>query len=237
MKKSLSKSKAKIRIILADDHNLFRAGIRHLLQDENDMQISGEADNGDKAQMLIQQQQPDVALLDIQMSKTSAIEITRWIRSHLPEVGVLILTDYDEPNVMAILQAGAHGYVLKTASREELVQAVRDVNEGKSAIAPYITQKLMPNLFTRSEKPTAVSPLTDRELDILRLASKGYTNKSIGVLLNINDRTVQGYLAIIFVKLQATNRTETVMRAVSLGWIPHTAMVSVQGGTGKPQNK
>ncbi len=85
MKKSLSKSKAKIRIILADDHNLFRAGIRHLLQDENDMQISGEADNGDKAQMLIQQQQPDVALLYIQMSKTSAIEITRW--HHMIQTG------------------------------------------------------------------------------------------------------------------------------------------------------
>jgi DNA-binding NarL/FixJ family response regulator len=103
MKKSLSKLKAKIRIILADDHNLFRAGIRYLLQDENDMQISGEADDGDKAQMLIQQQQPDVALLDIQMSRTSAVEITCWIRSHLPKVGVLILTDYDEPNIMTIL--------------------------------------------------------------------------------------------------------------------------------------
>jgi two-component system response regulator DevR len=114
---------------------------------------------------------------------------------------------------------------------------VQDVNEGKSAIAPYITHKLMPKLFTRPEKTTAVSLLTDRELEVLRLASKAYTNKSIGVLLNISDRIVQEYFGQIFTKLQATSRTETIMRAVSLGWIPHTAMVSVQEGTGNIQKE
>jgi len=137
------------------------------------------------------------------------------VRSHLPEVGVLILTAYDdEPYIMAVLQAGANGYVLKTAKTEELIQAVRDVYEGKSALDSIITQKLMSNLFKRSEKTPVVEPLTDRELDVLRLAAKGFTNKSIGVQLSISDRTVQGHLAHIFAKLQAASRTEAVMRGV-----------------------
>lgn len=219
MVKSSSKSKTKIRILLADDHHIVRAGIRQLLESAKDIQVIAEAGDGEEAQSLIQQHKPDVAVLDIQMPKASGIEVTRWVRSHLPGVGVLILTAYDdEPYVMAVLQAGANGYVLKTAKTEELIQAVRDVYEGKSALDPSITQKLMSNLFKRSEK-TPIESLTDRELDVLRLAAKGFTNKAIGVQLNISDRTVQGHLAHIFAKLQATSRTEAVMRGVSLGWI------------------
>jgi len=152
------------------------------------------------------------------MPKASGIEVTRWVRSHLPEVGVLILTAYDDdPYVMAVLQAGANGYVLKTGQPDELIQAVRDVHEGKSALDPNITRKLMSNIFQKPEK--SVESLTDRELDVLRLAAKGFTNKAIGVQLSISDRTVQGHLAHIFAKLQANSRTEAVMRAVSLGWI------------------
>jgi DNA-binding NarL/FixJ family response regulator len=123
---------------------------------------------------------------------------------------------------MAVLQAGANGYVLKTANADDLIQAVHDVNEGKSALDPSITKKLMSNLFRRTDvKP--VEPPTDRELDVLRLAAKGYTNKAIGVQLNISDRTVQGHLAHIFAKMQANSRTEAVMRAVSLGWISQSS--------------
>ena len=219
MVKSSNKSKTKIRILLADDHHIVRAGIRQLLESAQDIQVIAEAGDGEEAQSLIQQHKPDVAVLDIQMPKASGIEVTRWVRSHLPGVGVLILTAYDdEPYVMAVLQAGANGYVLKTAKTEELIQAVRDVYEGKSALDPSITQKLMSNLFKRSEK-TPIESLTDRELDVLRLAAKGFTNKAIGAQLNISDRTVQGHLAHIFAKLQATSRTEAVMRGVSLGWI------------------
>jgi NarL family two-component system response regulator LiaR len=215
----LAKTKAKIKIILADDHHIVRAGIRQLLESAKDIQVIAEAGDGEEAQALIQQHKPDVAVLDIQMPKASGIEVTRWVRSHLPEVGILILTAYDdEPYVMAVLQAGANGYVLKTAKTEELIQAVHDVYEGKSALGPTVTQKLMSNLFKRSEK-TKVEPLTERELDVLRLAAKGFTNKAIGVQLNISDRTVQGHLAHIFAKLQANSRTEAVMRGVSLGWI------------------
>lgn len=220
MKKSLSKSKTKIRVLLADDHHIVRAGIRQLLESAKDIQVIAEAGDGEEAQALIQENKPDVAVLDIQMPKASGIEVTRWSRSHLPEVGVLILTAYDdEPYVMAVLQAGANGYVLKTASADELIQAVRDVNEGKSALDPSVTQKLMSNLFKRPEKTTTLQPLTDRELDVLRLAAKGFTNKAIGIQLGISDRTVQGHLAHIFDKMQSTSRTEAVMQAVSLGWI------------------
>jgi DNA-binding NarL/FixJ family response regulator len=120
-----------------------------------------------------------------------------------------------------VLQAGANGYVLKTAKTIDLLQAVRDVYEGKSALDASITRKLMSTLFKRPEK-NAVEPLTDRELEVLLLAAKGFTNKAIGLQLKISDRTVQGHLAHIFAKLQATSRTEAVMRAVSLGWISQT---------------
>ena len=223
MPRSSNRSKEKIRILLADDHHIVREGIRQLLESEEDLQVIAEAADGEEAQQLIQKHKPDVAVLDIQMPRASGIEVTRWVRAHLPQVGVLILTAYDDdPYVMAVLQAGANGYVLKTASTDELVQAVRDVNEGKSALDPGVTRKLMSNLFRRSEAP-AVEPLTDRELDVLRLAAKGFTNKAIGVQLGISDRTVQGHLAHIFAKMQATSRTEAVMRAVSLGWVSQGA--------------
>jgi DNA-binding NarL/FixJ family response regulator len=219
MPKSSSKSKTKIRILLADDHHIVRAGVRQLLESASDLQVIAEAGDGEEAQALIQQHKPDVAVLDIQMPKASGIEVTRWVRSHIPEVGVLILTAYDDdPYVMAVLQAGANGYVLKTGQADELIQAVRDVHEGKSALDPSITHKLMSSLFKSPEKKI-IEQLTDRELDVLRLAAKGYTNKAIGVQLSISDRTVQGHLAHIFAKLQANSRTEAVMRGVSLGWI------------------
>ena len=198
---------------------MVRAGIRELLEGAGDVQVIAEAGDGEEARSLIEKHKPDVAVLDIQMPKASGIEVTRWVRAHQPDVGVLILTAYDDdPYVMAVLQAGANGYVLKTARPEELVQAVRDVNEGKSALDPAITRKLMSNLFRRPQE-TAVEALTEREHDVLRLAARGYTNKAIGMQLAISDRTVQGHLAHIFAKLQATSRTEAVMRAVALGWI------------------
>lgn len=219
MPKSSIKSKEKIRIVLADDHHIVRAGVRQLLEGANDLQVIAEAGDGEDAQNLIQAHKPDVAVLDIQMPKASGIEVTRWVRSHLPEVGVLILTAYDDdPYVMAVLQAGANGYVLKTGQADELIQAVRDVHDGKSALDPNITRKLMSNLFKGPEKQV-VEPLTGRELDVLRLTAKGYTNKAIGLQLSISDRTVQGHLAHIFAKLQANSRTEAVMRGVSLGLI------------------
>jgi DNA-binding NarL/FixJ family response regulator len=211
-----------IRVLLADDHAIVRAGIRQFLEHAGDIRVVAEADDGEMAIRLIQQKQPDVAVLDIQMPNSSGIEVTRWVRANTPGVGVLILTAFDDdPYVMAVLQAGANGYVLKTASPADLIRAVRDVNDGKSVLDPSVTQKLLSQL-SRPRETSPVEALTSREMEVLALVAKGFTNKAIGVQLGISDRTVQGHLAHIFGKLQAGSRTEAVMRAVSLGWISQT---------------
>jgi len=157
--------------------------------------------------------------LDIQMPEASGIEVTRWIRANQREVGVLILTAYDDdPYVMAVLQAGANGYVLKTAAPGEIIRAVRDVHAGNSALDASIVQKMMTQVASGAN-PMPVEKLTERETEVLEAVAQGYTNKAIGVQLGISDRTVQGHLAHIFDKLQASSRTEAVMRAVSLGWL------------------
>jgi DNA-binding NarL/FixJ family response regulator len=197
-----------------------RAGIRQFMERAGDIQVVGEAEDGEDAKALIQEQQPDVAVLDIQMPKMSGIELTRWLRTAHRQVGVLVLTAYDDdPYVLTVLQAGANGYVLKTASPIEIVQAVRDVNSGRSALDAVIAQKLVAQIARQADSQP-VEKLSERELEVLALAAKGFTNKAIGAQLGISDRTVQGHLAHIFNKLQASSRTEAVMRAVSLGWIP-----------------
>jgi DNA-binding NarL/FixJ family response regulator len=215
----MSDSPRKIRVLLADDHAVVRAGIRLFLEHAGDIEVVAEADDGEMAKSVLQLHRPDVAILDIQMPGASGIEITRWIRSNLKNVAVLILTAYDDdPYVLAVLQAGANGFVLKTASPGEIIQAVRDVHAGKSAVNALIAQKLVAHIAHSEAQP--VESLTEREMEVLIMTAKGYTNKAIGVQLGISDRTVQGHLAHIFDKLNATSRTEAVMRAVSLGWIP-----------------
>ncbi len=211
-----------IRVLLADDHAVVRAGIRQFLEQADDIIVVAEADDGEMARELITQHKPDVAVLDIQMPKVTGIEVTRWVRANHREVGVLILTAYDDdPYVMAVLQAGANGYVLKTASPVNILQAVRDVHEGKSALDPAITARLMNQIASRTGMDqTPVEKLTERELEVLALAAKGYTNKAIGVQLAISDRTVQGHLAKTYQKLDANSRTEAVMKAVAQGLIP-----------------
>jgi len=209
-----------IRVLLADDHAVVRTGIRQILERADDLKVIAEAEDGQQAQKLIENRHPDVAVLDIQMPRASGIEVTRWVRTHYRDVGVLILTAYDDdPYIQAVLQAGANGYVLKTASPAEIIQAVRDVEAGKSVLDPAITQKVLAQISRREEIPR-VETLTERELEVLTLVGKGFTNKAIGVNLGISDRTVQGHLAKVFNKLSASSRTEAVMRAVSQGWLP-----------------
>jgi DNA-binding NarL/FixJ family response regulator len=208
-----------IRVVLADDHAVVRAGIRQFMEAAGDIIVVDEVDDGVAAIDAIKRQEPDVVVLDIQMPKKSGIEVTRWVRANAQATGVLILTAYDDdPYVMAVLQAGANGYVLKTADAADIIQAVRAVHEGKSALDPEIAQKVMALVSGRPIRGV-VERLTDRELEVLSLAAMGYTNKAIGVQLGISDRTVQGHLAKSFDKLQASSRTEAVMRAVSLGWL------------------
>ena len=214
----MTSSSPRIRVLLADDHAIVRAGIRQFLNQARDIEIVAEAGDGDTAKTLIQEHTPDVAVLDMQMPGATGIEVTRWVKTNLPHVGVLILTAYDDvPYVTAVLQAGANGYMLKTAPPEEIIQAVRDVHEGRSALDAAIARKVTLQVFQKEELP--LDPLTDREMEVLAMAARGFTNKAIGLHLNISDRTVQGHLAHIFSKFQANSRTEAVMRAVSLGLI------------------
>lgn len=209
----------KIRLVLADDHAVVRAGVRQFLDMEPDLEVVAEADDGEQAKQLIEQHRPDVAVLDIQMPKATGIEVTRYIRSKNWPIGVLVLTAYeDDPYVRAVLNAGANGYVLKTAHPMDIVAAVRDVYRGKSVLDKVILAKVTRQFAALDEGPV-ITPLTERELEVLRLAAKGLTNKAIGVQLTISDRTVQGHFARIFEKMHASSRTDAVMRAVSLGLI------------------
>lgn len=212
----------KIRVLLADDHAVVRQGIRRFLEEAGDIEVVAEAGDGREALRLVEEHHPDVAVLDIRMPEITGVEATRRIKERFPEVRVLILTAYDDdPYIFALLQAGADGYVLKTASGDELVQAVRTVHQGKSALSPEVATKVVQQAMTGKPSTASeqVEPLTPRELDVLRLAARGLTNRAIGHELGISHRTVQGHLASIYGKLGVNSRTEAVTEALRRGWI------------------
>jgi len=206
-----------IRVVLADDHQVVRHGIKQFLSAAG-IEIVAEAENGEQALQQIEQHQPDVAVLDIQMPVYSGIEVARRVRAKNLPVGLLILTAYDDdPYLIAALEAGVNGFVLKTADMEEIIEAVRAVNEGRSALDPEVVPKLMHALSGGRAPQVVYESLTGRELEVLQAAARGLTNKAIGVLLSISDRTVQGHLRRIFEKLDVANRTEAVVKASQLG--------------------
>lgn len=201
-----------IRVVVADDHNVVRAGIRELLSDEPDIEVVGEARNGQDAVALALARRPDVVVMDVNMPELSGVEATRQIRAAAPTVKVLVLTSYaDDPYIYGLLDAGASGYILKTAEDHEIIRAVRATAAGQSVIDPAIA----PRLIARLTQPHAQSDmLTERELAVLRLAARGQTNKQIGAALQISDRTVQNHLANIYGKLGVASRTEAVTAAL-----------------------
>jgi len=212
----------KIRVLLADDHAVVRKGIREFLEEAGDVEVVAEAGDGAEALRLVEAHQPDVAVLDIRMPEVTGVEATRRIKAHVPGTRVLILTSYDDdPYVFALLQAGADGYVLKTASSDELVQAVRTVDRGESALSPEIASKVVRQAVTGRPEGAAdqVEKLSERELDVLRLAARGLTNRQIGHELGISHRTVQGHLQSVYGKLGVNSRTEAVTEALRRGWI------------------
>jgi DNA-binding NarL/FixJ family response regulator len=219
MRKGKARGRPAIRVILADDHTVVRAGIRKILESAADIKVVAEAENGEQAMEVIAATRPDVAVLDVRMPKASGIDVTKWIRENAPSTAVLVLSAYDDdPYVLAVLQAGANGYILKNADAEDIIRGVRSVHEGKSAVDPEIARKVLGRV-SRAENAAAAEELTTREREVLALVAKGRTNKAIGSALHISARTVQGHLANIFDKLQAESRTEAVMRAVALGWV------------------
>jgi DNA-binding NarL/FixJ family response regulator len=202
-----------IRVVLADDHSVVRRGIRDFLTEAGDIVVVAEADNGTQALDLIRQHRPDVAVLDIQMSGSSGIEVARRLRNEGATLGILILTAFDDPPyIRAALEIGANGYVLKISDADEIVGAVRATYEGQQVMDGRL---LATDANTYAEGFTI--NLTEREQEVLQFAAQGLTNKSIGFKLSISDRTVQEHLAHAYEKLSVANRAEAVTKAARLG--------------------
>jgi DNA-binding NarL/FixJ family response regulator len=211
-------SEAIIRVILADDHPAVRAGIRQFIERDPGIEVVAEASDGAEALLLVRQQRPDVAVLDLQMPHLSGLEVIAQIRQEaLPTVSIILTAYDDDPYVFAALRAGAKGYLLKTAGPEELAQAIRMVQRGHSVLDPEMTARVMDRLSAPASAQS--ERLSQRELDVLRLAGRGLTNRAIGHELNISDRTVHSHLVNVFSKLGANTRTEAVLKALRLGWI------------------
>lgn len=209
-----------IRVVLADDHAVVRKGIRDFLDDDGGIEVLAEAGDGQKVKELVAALQPDVAILDIRMPGATGIEVTRWIREQGLPVRVLILSAYDDDAfVVAALQAGANGYVLKSAEAEQITAAVRAVYNDQPALAPDIARKLMAHMSKSTPSDTTLEPLSDREREVLQFAALGLTNRAIGLKLSISDRTVQGHLASIYAKFHVGSRTEAVTKGLQLGII------------------
>lgn len=214
---------SKIRILLADDHAVVRQGTRELLEREEDLEVVAEAGDGEEAVQLAFSQRPDVAIMDIAMPKLNGIEATRQIKASLPTTAVLVLTAYDNDQyIFALLEAGAAGYLLKDVRAEELIKAVRAVHAGESVLHPAIARKVVnrfaPAASKRAEESVQES-LTEREMEVLKLAAKGMTNQEIAQELALSVRTVQTHLSNIFGKMQVGSRTEAVLQGLKKGWL------------------
>lgn len=213
----------KIRVVLADDHALVRQGISRFLEESGDITVVAEAGDGQRALELVAEHQPDIAVIDIRMPKLSGVDLARRIKTEHPEVRILVLTAYDDdPYIFALLQAGANGYILKTADSAQLIQAVRLIAAGEPALDPTVAKRLLERVASgrvELKGDEVVERPTDRELEVLRLAGKGLTNRAIGLELGISDRTVQGHLAKVYSKLHVNSRTEAVLKAMQQGWI------------------
>lgn len=221
-----------IRVLLADDHAVVRKGIRDFLEEDEQLCVIAEANDGQEALELMARQVPDVAVLDIQMPRLNGLETARRIKDKFPNVSILILTAFDDhPFIFAALQAGASGYLLKTSSSDEIVQAVRAVAEGETALSPSIAKKLVQRASGEVVEGEAPDPLTEREAQVLRLAAQGLGNKQIGAELELSDRTVQGHLANIYSKLRVATRTEAVLLAVRNKWIKLEQPADSRGNT------
>jgi NarL family two-component system response regulator LiaR len=213
----------KIKVLIADDHALFREGTRSLIEQEKDMEVVGEASDGAETIKLVKQLRPHVVLMDIAMPKVNGIEATRQIKADYPATAVLILTAYDNDQyIVALLEAGAAGYLLKNVSGADLVNAIRAVYAGEAVLHPTIAQKVFSRLgFSGSQAPAAAqeAELSEREMEILKLAARGMSNQDIAAQLYLSRRTVQAHLANIFRKMDVGSRTEAVLQAMRKGWL------------------
>jgi DNA-binding NarL/FixJ family response regulator len=212
-----------IKVLLADDHALFREGTRNLIEQEEDMQVVGEASDGAEAVSLVTELKPDVALVDIAMPTLNGIEATKQIKEKHPATAVLILTAYDNDQyIVALLEAGAAGYLLKNVSGKELISAIRSVHAGESVLHPVIARKVFGRLAggkIEPEKTPGEEELSEREIEVLKLAAGGMSNQDIADKLFLSRRTVQSHLSNIFRKMDVGSRTEAILQALRTGLV------------------
>jgi NarL family two-component system response regulator LiaR len=214
-------SSNKIRILLADDHVILRQGTRQLLENEPDMEIVGEASDGLEAVQLVSELKPDVVIIDVAMPKMNGIEATKKIKEILPATTILVLTGYDyDEYIFKLLEIGAAGYLLKDVGGDELVGAIRAVYMGEPVLHPTVMRKLMDRCKTPSTQQTEVSSegLSEREMEVLKMAMSGKSNKDIAEALAISVRTVQAHMRGIFNKLGVGSRSEAILCALKKGW-------------------
>lgn len=208
-----------MRILVAEDHPLFRKGVISLLSSIPDFEVVGEAATGEEAVARVEELQPDVVLMDLQMPGRGGIEATREILHGSPSVRVLIVTLFeDDDSVFMALRAGARGYVLKDADEEELVRAIQAVGRGDAIFGPAVAERVLSYFAAPHSAPPQVFPtLTDREREILNLIAQGHPNPSIAKHLSLSTKTVGNYVSNIFTKLQVADRAQAIIRAREAG--------------------
>ncbi|HEX5847954.1 MAG TPA: response regulator transcription factor [Rubrobacter sp.] len=210
-----------LRILVAEDHPLFRKGMTTLLSSVPEFEVVGEAATGEEAVARAADLQPDVILMDLQMPEVNGIEATRRILQHDPSVRILVVTLFeDDDSVFMALRAGARGYVLKDADEEEMVLSIRAVGKGEAIFSPAIATRVLAYFAASAQggtPPQAFPTLTDREREILKLIAKGHPNPSIARELSLSTKTVGNYVSNIFTKLQVADRAEAIIRAREAG--------------------
>jgi DNA-binding NarL/FixJ family response regulator len=209
-----------LTVLIADDHPLFRKGMRVLLETEPDIEIIGEATNGREALEMAAMNQPDLVLMDLQMPGGGGLAATRELRGSNPNIRILVVTLFeDDESIFTALRAGALGYILKDADEEEMLRAIRAAGKGEAIFSPAIATRLMDYFAeTRSLVPPEVFPeLTDREREILTLIARGQSNKAIAEALTISLKTVRNHVSNIYSKLQVADRAQAALRARDAG--------------------
>jgi two-component system, NarL family, response regulator LiaR len=213
---------SKIHVLLVDDHIILRQGTRHLIDNEPDMEVVGEAGNGEEAIRKVLELKPDVVILDVAMPVLNGIEATRKIKELSPATTILVLTGYDyDEYIFSLLEMGAAGYLLKDVNGDELVKAVREVYAGEPVLHPTVMRKLMDRCKSPVSEAVKVNNsehLSEREMEVLRLAAKGISNKEIADALIISVRTVQAHMRSIFSKLDVGSRSEAIIYGLKQGW-------------------
>ena len=202
-----------IRILIADDHPVFRYGLRALLAAEPGLTVVGEAATCDEALALAEQLQPDVVLMDLNMPGGNGIEATRHIRQSSPRSAILIVTMFDDDSVFAAMRAGARGYVLKGAQGEETIRAIRAVAHGEAIFSPPIAARLIDAFAAPAAARQPFPELSARERAVLALMAQGYTNDAIAQRLSLSPKTVRNYVSSIFSKLGVNDRAGAIIRA------------------------